>query len=620
MLVHIIDPSGKETSLRDPQDLLGEGGEAQVFSCEYKGQKLAAKIYKPGILGNKKAKLNELVSKAPLFPQNVKVPKGFVYDQNGEVIGTVADLADGDDVIHLCQIDWKEKNGLDNNFTNELFKGIHQTVGGLHKIGVTVGDLNYNNWKFIASNASQHSVMDVDSMGIGSFPCATLHPLFFDPRNTELVEQYGIAAGKVGHKFTLTTPPLINAETDWYSYTVMLTWALMTINPWQGNLPGWANEFKRMADRKSIFSPNVRIPKIVVQPDCLDDDLVHHLVQVYEKDKRGVFPLNLLKPWHSCTSCGTSFNRRICPQCSTGVKGATAVSVSGTCTMRVILSLIGKRLLAHKYQDRLRYLYEEGGILINEDGKKMIRHVPAVDQRFSTSMGNAYIGVNQTVYSVDQKSDILQFSTYGMGRLPVFDVNSGGVYHILGNKLTGPEGPIGDVTPGKTWFSVGEKLGFGFIKFGQGLYYFLFHPGTRGIKQLNHIPNPKGKLIDWSVVYCSSAPLILFMMASELNGQKIHEMYLIDNEGKVLGYMNGDPTQNRMLASIQGKAIWNAKLILTTTDEGVLSISPEGGTFMEKKLFSDTAKFVKAGNPLYIANQGKEVIVVGGKEILSLTI
>lgn len=86
----------------------------------------------------------------------------------------------------------------------------------------------------------------------------------------------------------------------------------------------------RSLHRITIFHPDVHYPKPAIPYWVLPDELLHHFQQVFEQDRRGVFPKSLLDNlrWTHCPTCGQEHARSVCPLCQAISVGPIAVRAS----------------------------------------------------------------------------------------------------------------------------------------------------------------------------------------------------------------------------------------------------------------------------------------------------
>src|SRR5204862_3787387 len=113
-----------------------------------------------------------------------------------------------------------------------------------------------------------------------------------------------------------------NQESDWYAYSVMLMKCLLFCDPYGGVykpkiLPQGIPHAARPLKRITVFHKDVRYPKPAIPIETLPDELLHYFHEVFEKDRRGVFPTGLIRNfrWTKCRNCQTEHARAACPSC-----------------------------------------------------------------------------------------------------------------------------------------------------------------------------------------------------------------------------------------------------------------------------------------------------------------
>jgi len=548
--------NGKQETL-DNHNFLGEGGEAIV----YRIGNYAVKILKAGALP-KMPKVEAMIGIQ--YPANVLGPLNIVRDLNGRRVGFTTNYGEGQELNLLARPRWREKNGISLNFVQDLFIALNVTLRQLHDIDMVVGDLNYNNILF-GIHSGSHSVLDVDSMSvkIGGkvYPCTAMHPWFFDPTLTELINEFKRIALTPGATLSVQGVPKFTELTDWYSYTVCLFMSLFCIHPFKGGHKTLNTEFDRMAARYSVFKSDVVYPRSLIPLDNLNPDLAQHFVKVFEQDYRPKeFPINLFSQWAKCTSCNVEYNRRVCPTCQSGYTARTAVVISGRCRADTILTT--NTILEATYQDRLRYLYYENDTLFRDTydgvGRPITKGKLTSDMRFVIQLDRTWIGNNLTgsiiPINVDGVDAVLRTTSGRMGKGVMFDCNSVSTYLMSGDSIVAWNGTlktIGQVIENRTWFKVGERYSVGFSKIGSGTFYFMWDEAHKLTKPLLNVPNPKGKLLDMTAYFGSG--VILIAISSEYSGQIWNEMHLVDvMTYEILGSVVGE-NSTRMLSTIYGK-------------------------------------------------------------------
>jgi hypothetical protein len=590
------------------RDLLGVGGEARV----YRWRDLAVKLFHPVDPKLKRADkaraqsvLDAKIEKIRRFPQGlpkqVVAPLQLVNDDRGAAIGfTMQAVKGSEDVLRLGQRKWRE-GVVSNAAVTLLFRNLHTALQGVHAARVVVGDLNDSNVLF---TGEEPWLIDADSMQFDGHPCVVGHERFLDPR------LYGL---------DLTKGCLFTRETDWYAYAVLLFSSLLYVHPYGGVHLSYPTPLRRAEARHSVLRPDVTYPKGAAPYRILPDEVLDWFEGVFDKDRRGVFPVRLLDlGWTAC-KCGLEHARAACPACAAARPLAVreAVRFHGKCRQVVLFQTPG-RILAAAVQGKLRYLYEQDGVVRREDGSRVLEQELAPELRFALAGDSTWIGLGPKLVRVHKERVEERASTQVLGRLPAFDANSLALYRLQDEWLVDGAGlRIGKILEGQTWLRVGEQLGFGLYRAGLLTFHFLFRVGRPGLVHVE-LPHIDGRLIDAAAAFDERH--VLFTISVEKAGQRHNSMFLIGSDGKVLARASAQAHASRMLASIQGKAVWGGR-ILASTDQGLLALSVDAasGSIHEGTFFTDTEPFVEAGAEILPGPQGS-VYLVTTKQIAQLSL
>ena len=259
---------------------LGQGGEADVYDL---GDGRALKIYKapdhpenagvPGLEQAARQRLHDAAAKLRDFPRGL--PPHVVKPQElatrtrrpDDVIGYAMAKVDGDPLHCLCEPHWRRANPTPAERVIAVLRDLHVTLDAVHRAGVVIGDFNDTNVLVAGERAW---LIDADSWQYGRWRSTMFTQRFLDPR---------------------LCPP--DPDTAWYAFAVMLTRALLWVDPYGGVHPK-VRQTRRAAERVSIFDADVVYPKAANPWRILPDDLVEHLRAVFEHDRRGRFPADLL--------------------------------------------------------------------------------------------------------------------------------------------------------------------------------------------------------------------------------------------------------------------------------------------------------------------------------------
>jgi hypothetical protein len=107
-----------------------------------------------------------------------------------------------------------------------------------------------------------------------------------------------------------------DVDSDWFAFAVMVFRSLLGVGPWGGVARGIANG-ARALQRASVFGLDVTYPRAARPLATLPDDVLDVFRDIFERDRRGVFPRGLLAHLHlrKCQACGDEHARVRCPAC-----------------------------------------------------------------------------------------------------------------------------------------------------------------------------------------------------------------------------------------------------------------------------------------------------------------
>ncbi len=192
----------------------------------------------------------------------------------------------------------REELGVSNVDVVEIFRGLHHTVSELHQAGVVIGDFNELN--VLIKNKVAY-LIDVDSFQFGDYVCRMFTHPFVDP----------LLCAQSDDESRLVAP--YTANSDWYAYTVMLLQSLLLVEPYGGkydpfNTKDWIPHPERSLHSVSVFHSEVKYPKSSYPYETLPEELLQFFEEVFERNKRTVFPAYLLDMgWKKCASCGREY-------------------------------------------------------------------------------------------------------------------------------------------------------------------------------------------------------------------------------------------------------------------------------------------------------------------------
>lgn len=592
----------------NPSQLLGVGGEAQVFRV---GDR-AVKVYHPidpSLQGTQRRvaerlyrrRLEKLRAFPKRLPTTVVGPIALAKDErNREVVGFVMKVIENAEPLRrLTQRKWRE-GVISNEAVCDIFGRLRATLTEIHRRRVVVGDLNDTN--ILLSGLTPY-LIDADSVQFGDFPCEVGHQRTLDP------SLYGV---------DLFEKPVFTENTDWYAFCVLLFSSLLYTHPYGGVCPDHPTLLRRAQARHSVFRPDVRYPKAAVHFRVLPDGLLDYFEKTFDGGFRERFPADLLSMrWTHCR-CGLTHARSRCPSCTQTIAPKTATVVSGRCRANRIFHTTG-RILTAAFQGQLQVVYLEDGVCRREDGSAVFLDSLEPGMRFALSNRSTWVGFQQQLVEVRDERPRQRASSDTIGLSSIFDANSSTCFSASGGWLVdlNKGSRIGQILENQTWFRAGEELGVGFYQAGLMRVFFLFEPGRSGLRRIE-LPTPKGRLLDTYAAF--DRQRVLLEMNIEQDGTNRRFLFVVASDGALLADSTGLAESSPALASSGGKAILENH-VLCPTDDGLLSllIDPIHQTLIEQRSFPDTEPFITAQSVVLPA-PGGSVFIVNAQDIVHLTL
>lgn len=610
----------------DPSASIGKGGEADVFKI---GNGMVVKVYKqpnhPDLAGDPREqegarqRLEEHQRKLPAFPRtlpsHVVVPQKLATDRTGgRIVGyTMPMVLNAEVLLRYADIQWRESGGIAPATVTEIFRDLARTVTLVHDAKVIIGD--FNDLNVLVSQADAY-LIDADSMQFGPFMCRVFTARFVDPLLCDPKRN---------------SPMLVRAYTpdsDWYAYTVMLMQCLLFAGPYAG-----VYRPKRVADRIehdarplrriTVFNPEVKRPKVMLNPDILPDDVLQYLHLTFERDRRGPFPVALLDQlrWMTCPACKTVHARGVCPICHIAPPAAVreVVHIRGTVTATRVFHTGGVVLHASVQGDKLRWLYHANNAFRREDDGVVLNGALDQQMRFRIRGKTTVVGKNGQLATLTpgQQPEVTAVDSYG--QLPVFDTTEDATYWVSNGQLqhTDTLGPkyIGDVLGGQTLIWVGPTFGFGFYRAGQMQVAFVFDVNARGINDTVALPTLGGHLVDATCAF--SREYCWVFTSVHTGGMTTNRCTVIDRHGVVRATAQAHEGDDSWLGTLRGKAATGDSL-LASTDDGIVRVRLDGNAIVVAQEFPDTEPFVNAHVHLHAAREG--LYAVGHNDITLLQI
>ena len=602
----------------NPKDAIGKGGEADIYDLK-NGKVL--KLFKTAdhpdyeLLPQEQLAAQARIAihqqKLPAFPQNLPVrvikPEALAKDKQGMILGyAMPFLQNTVPLLKYSDRNYRNTNGISQQFITELFRDLHESVLKVHQANVTIGD--FNDLNLLASQNQVH-LIDADSFQFGQFPCQVFTARFVDP----------ILCDRTANQPILTSPH--NPESDWYAFTVMLMQSLLYVDPYGGvykpksqasQIPHSARPLQRI----TIFHPDVRYPKPAIPYKVLSDDLLHHFHNCFEKDWRGDFPKPLLESmrWTKCNQCGIEHLRTTCPICRPSPLAPLPVgnkTEKTSCKVLKIFHTEGVILQVALQNNALNYLYHANHEFKREDNTVLL------SGELNANIQFAIFGKSTIVTKQGKALTLTQGQPPQAIAADLIRTNSFSRYWIdqgqllrdgkLGNEY------IGDILEGQTQFWVGETFGFGFYRAGAISVAFTFDAKRMGIGDRVNIPPIQGELIDANCVF--SNDLCWFFTITQEQGKIIHRVSVLRPNGELVATLAAPKGDRAWLSNIHGGSAI-ANWLFVSTDEGIARVEVNNGQIMITKTFPETEPYVDSGCSLIVASQG--IYVIHSQKILQL--
>ena len=620
--IMIVYLKGDKLSL-SPSKVIGSGGEADIFDI---GNGQVLKLFKqpshPDFTNMRveqkmaELRLKEHQKKLPAFPKGlpsrVVSPIDLATNKNGsQILGYAMKFLKGYEVILKYGDKLYRQTGISDEEVVQTFKDLHQTVEGVHKAGVIIGD--FNDLNIMVKNSEAH-LIDADSFQFDRFLCQVFTEKFVDPLLCDKNEHRPILIQKY------------NTDSDWYAFAVMLMQSLLFVGPY-GGIYKPKDKSKRLLHsarplkRITVFDSEVVYPKPAIRYEVLPDDLLQYFHQLFIEDKRGEFPGTLLNEvnWTKCPKCGAVHARNVCPGCSHYTPSSITETVRGNVTCKRIFQTTGIIVFSDIQNDRLRYIYYDNGEFRREDNRSIIKGNIRPTMRFRVKGQSTVIGETDRLFMLAPDGSVSKLAVDSAGTLPLFDANSQHLYwvddgRLMRDDLLGPK-YIGDVLSGRTLFWVGPNFGFGFYKAGNLSVGFVFDAVRSGINDSVKMPSMTGQLIDSTCYFAGDWCWFLYSMREK--GVTNNRCVIIKSDGSINQKAEAKEGDGSWLGSIRGKCA-AGKFLLSATDEGIVRVEPNGNTLHISKEFPDTEPFVDSGCHLFSGKS--ELFIVSRREIKTLRI
>jgi len=599
----------------DEKDSLGTGGEATVI----KANNLAFKIYHVSS-PEKILKLKDFISSNFDLPDNVARPFDLVYDLKSEPIGFTMPIAKKcKEMIHLSNKKYRTQEQIDTNSIIKVFSHVKETLEKIHSNNLVVGDFNDLNALF---NQNFLSVfIDVDSYQFGKYPCPVGTDQFIDPN------LYGV---------DLTKKPSFSKQTDWYSFAVMFFKSLLFVHPYGGTHKTHQTLYDRAQNKIIVFDKNVIYPKMGLNPNCLNDELLNFFETIFKKAKRIDIPSSKFKElensFEACKSCGLFYHkdRQQCPDCHK-LKPQQNVDISQIIITKNIDE--DKCIVENIYQT-------EGAILFTKVIDKTIYVIELInsntflhkfsDQKVSTllwkqNLKNVRYEIFKNYLLVGSENDLMIFEisansitpvtktvTFMFDNVPMFGCSENKIYRLSDSSLaTGEilhknlfESILMQTLENQTWFKVGNPdIGCGFFRIFKDYHYFIF--SKKGRFELD-LPVLDGKIIETEAEF--SINTILLLRKTLYKGRTWSHYHIIDDEGKIIDTKSEESLNSELLRTLSGKILVGSSIV-HPSDAGIVIEKHKQLT-----LKKETSNYISSNDRLFLYKDG--MLAVSDRKII----
>jgi len=603
----------KQEILLDQKDLLGSGGEADVL----KYGKMAFKLYHDPSK-ERGDKLADFIQKGFKLPDNVACPLDLVYDSRNKVIGFAMLIAKKcNEVMKLSNKKFRAQEQVNANNVITVFAHMKETLDQIHPNQIFLGDFNDLNVMF---NDQFLSVfIDVDSYQFGGYPCPVGTDQFLDPK------LYGV---------DLSKKPYFTAETDYYSFAVMLFKSLLLTHPYGGVHNSYNTLFDRAKNLVPVFDKGVIYPAIALNPDSLSDDLLHYFHEIFKKGKRqsiGDKLKHMENSFRNCPDCGLYFHesRIACPVCHKGMIQSTVDITQIThpkqkddskCIVENIFTTSGSILFSKVVDNKIVVVdyNPASGTQLHTIGGATFKLWPGHMKNVKYDFYDKYLFMASEndlmifeLLSGGAVSPVKKVTTMTYDGDPMFGCSATNYYRLTDKALLRGYIRNGDLVEemiqatmeNQTWFSIGQSgLGLGFFRIFSMYHYFVFSP--KGRYELD-LPKLDGKVIETVVEFSQNSALLL--RKTIVKGRTYTHLHLVSDTGEIIDSRTEESINSDVLRNITGKILVGSNIVHPT----------DAGIVMEKKgaltLKNETCENVTSNSDLSLYKDG--IVSVSEKQI-----
>lgn len=248
---------------------VGKGGEKKIFR---RGNIAFAIYHDP----NKMIPVGKIQELSILDRPEIVRPLELIHNTSGGIVGyTMAFLEDATWFSKLFGSNFCRNHKIDDKKKLDIVRTFRELVEYVHRHDCFIVDVNELNFMLYPNDIRSIYAIDTTTYKTPSYPATAIVPLIQDPHASEF-----------------------NANTDWYSWGMLVCQLLVGTNPYRGNHPDFDGVPKdlRIVERKrqnvSIFNPKTVIPSACNPLDILPKGLRDWMYRVYEKGERLSPPVN----------------------------------------------------------------------------------------------------------------------------------------------------------------------------------------------------------------------------------------------------------------------------------------------------------------------------------------
>ncbi len=622
----------------DTQQLLGSGGEGNVFLIQLDGRSVAVKIYHTPT-PQRERKLRALLKhrwQLPLekvaFPlQEVRTPGkdqliGFtmLYLLAPSQAGTPQQTFE---LATLANRRQRSKLGISTRDVAELFLDGARTLESLHSQGLVVGDLSDQN---VFCRNGKMLWIDTDAWQFMSYPCPVGTEDFLAPELYDL---------------DLSLRPVFQPEHDWYSFAVLLFRALLLVHPYGGTHPTLPTVMQRARHSVFVLDASVIYPRMAYPPELLSNELRTVFERIFSQRWRGPFPQTLLQQYHdtliTCPTCQISYpqERTNCPLCHARSSVQFTRSDQAGILATQLLHTSGKFVFCTVQGETIYAIANEGGQMVLWIKRQGV--TPNRLELFQTLPGTTYalsgsillVNPPQTtrIFLLDisgsraQPLEEQKTALFAGTREAAFQTSQDQIFVIQNGALLAGSWqddvwqarPMRSVIEKQTWFRAAQRTEdtrptlFGAFQVLHQQMYWLVRDHSVYDVALSDLDETE-TLQDVAVYFSSND--ILVRRLTRQQGSEYLRTEILDMQGQITFRAPKLRRSEHPQPGLHG-LVYQSGTLLHATDSGIRQEKVTGNSF---KTFTATAPYVHEGDIL--ARYGSGILVTGEDAITYLVL